>query len=441
MKQFVRAIAADASHLITVQMLAEDERFNCSRREACKALGGATLLAASGAALAGPRAWRLALNNVRLLPSPFEAPVENASILIEGDRISRILPGVLMQPAPGLHVIDGGGCVVTAGFWNSHVHLVTPLLLRSRDAASLAVDNELQRAFTRWGFTTVVDLASTMQAAGDLARRIESGLVRGPRILSAGDPFYPPNATPIYARPFYEKMGLPSAEVFSASAAAARAIGQVRGGARALKIFTGSILGGPEEVAYMPADIIQAIVRVGREHHVPVFAHPTDRNGLEIAVQNGVQVLAHATPLMGRWWPEYAAWIAQQAVAMVPTLSLFEIAPHPSTPVDVAVGQARQLDAAGGRILFGTDAGFTEEFDTEREVRLLASAVGWQKVLASLTTTPAELFGEQKDRGRVEPGYKADLVLLRGDPATDVANLSRVKLVVRDGEVIYRDPN
>ena len=421
-------------------MRAGEDKLNCSRRVACKVLGGAGLGLATGAVTAAVQARRLAITNVNIIPSPFQPIIENATILIEAGHISRILTRAPTPPLQGWSVIDGGGCVVTAGFWNSHVHLVTPLLLRSREAANSAVESELQRAFTRWGFTTVVDLASTMQIAGELARRVGSGRVAGPRILSAGDPFYPPNATPIYARPFYEKMGLPSGEVFSASAAAKRARNQVRGGARALKIFTGSILGGADEVAHMPAEIVRAIVRVGQELRVPVFAHPTDRKGLEIAVLNGVQVLAHATPLMGSWTPEYATWIASNGVAMVPTLSLFEVSPHPATPIAVAVDQARQLDRAGGRILFGTDAGFTDAFDTEQEVRLLASAVGWQKVLAALTTVPAQLFGEQKRRGRVEPGCAADLVLLRGNPATDFANFSRVQLVLRNGEVIHRDP-
>ena len=402
-------------------------------------LAGVVLGLAADAGRAARNDRRLAIINVHVLPSPFEPIIENATILIEGGLITEVRSGSPVGPARGFSVVDGGGCVVTAGFWNCHVHLVTPLLLRSRDVASSALESELQRAFTRWGFTTVIDLASTMQVAGELKQRIESGLVRGPRVLSAGDPFYPPNATPIYARPFYEEMGFPSAEVSSVSEAVERATAQVRDGARVLKIFTGSILGGADKVAHMPVEIVRAIVRVGNEHQIPVFAHPTDRSGLEIAVQNGVQVLAHATPLMGRWSPAYAAWIAAQRVAMVPTLSLFANSPHPATPVDVAVDQARQLDRAGGRILFGTDAGFTDVFDTGQEVRLLASAIGWRKVLASMTTVPAELFGEQERRGRVTPGHLADLVLLRGAPATDVANLARVKLAIRGGEVIYRD--
>ena len=413
---------------------------SCSRRNAIKGMGGVALVALSGGGAAVSRIRRCAITNVRAYPSPFEEPVDNATVWIEGGRIARIQRDARPPDRRKFDVVDGEGGVLVAGFWNCHVHLVTPLLLRSTDATDDAIQNELQRAFTRWGFTTVVDLASTARVWRDIKRRIESRIVRGPRVLSAGDPFYPPNATPIYARPFYEQYGLPSGEVFSASEAAERAEAQLRSGADALKIFTGSILGGEKDVAYMPPEIVRAITIVGQRRRRPVFAHPTDQQGLEIAVRNGVQALAHSTPLMGRWTPEYASWIANNDVAMIPTLSLFAAASHPDTPVETAVDQARQLDRAGGKILFGTDAGFADTFDTAKEARLLASAIGWKGVLASLTTRAAELFGEGDRRGRVASGYAADLVLLRGDPASDVENLARVNMLLRNGEIIYRNP-
>ena len=380
---------------------------------------------------------RFAITNVRAYASPFQPPMDNAVVLIEGGRIREIQAGAKANYPAGTMLFDGGGGVLVAGYWNSHVHLVTPTLLRAETATDAEIATELQRSFGRWGFTTIVDLASTGAIAGDVDRRINSGRVRGPRVLSAADPFYPPDATPIYARPFYKQYGLPSAETFSASSAAERADRQLRNGADALKIFTGAILGGERAVAHMPPEIVRAIVAVGEKHRRPVFAHPTDRTGLEIAVQNGVRALAHATPLMGPWTGEYASWIARRNVALIPTLSLFEIEPHPSTPVEVAVQQTMMLHRAGGQILFGTDAGFTDRFDIRAELRLLESAIGWREILASLTVAPAALFGEAAIRGRIEPGFAADLVLLGGDPAINVEDLASVKVVFRDGELIH----
>lgn len=64
-------------------------------------------------------------------------------------------------------------------------------------------------------------------------------------------------------------------------------------------------------------------------------------------------------------------------------------------------------------MLFGTDAGYIEDFDTTRELQLLAAAgLDWRQVLASLTTAPARMFGEADTRGRIARGFAADLVVL-----------------------------
>lgn len=111
--------------------------------------------------------------------------------------------------------------------------------------------------------------------------------------------------------------------------------------------------------------------------------------------------------------------------------------PDPSTPIGIAIQQTTQLHKAGGVILFGTDAGFTEAFDTTGELRLMGGAIGWKAVLASLTTNPARIFGEAAKRGRIAPGYIADLVVIAGDPARRVENLADVRLVMKGGKLIF----
>ncbi len=61
-------------------------------------------------------------------------------------------------------------------------------------------------------------------------------------------------------------------------------------------------------------------------------------------------------------------------------------------------------------------------------------------ILASLTTAPAERFGEAPKRGRIAPGMDGDVVVLAGDPATDVRWFGRVKYTVRAGKVIRSGP-
>ena len=74
--------------------------------------------------------------------------------------------------------------------------------------------------FTRWGFTTVFNLASTMASANTIRDRL--GGVTGPEVLTVGAPFCPPGGAPVYARPIYTAAHLPSAEITTQEAAVAR---------------------------------------------------------------------------------------------------------------------------------------------------------------------------------------------------------------------------
>lgn len=153
-----------------------------------------------------------------------------------------------------------------------------------------------------------------------------------------------------------------------------------------VKLFTGAILGA-EEVMVMPADQIRALTAAAHRHRLPVFAHPTNREGMDAAVENGVDVLAHATPIAGPWDAAQVRKLVSAHVALVPTMMLFEVYPADSTPIATVVQQVRALSEGGGEVLFGTDAGFMDVFDPSAEYRLMAQAMDWRHVLAALTTT------------------------------------------------------
>ncbi len=163
----------------------------------------------------GATVERTAIVGVKIYPSPHEEAIDDGVILIEGERIKQLGPRSSTPVPPGYRVMDQTGRIVTAGFWNSHVHLTTPVFLQASKSSDGELTSEMERAFTRWGFTTIFDLASTTAISGEVRRRINSGNVIGPRILSVGEPFYPAGATPVYARPFYEAFQLPSAEISS----------------------------------------------------------------------------------------------------------------------------------------------------------------------------------------------------------------------------------
>ena len=78
---------------------------------------------------------------------------------------------------------------------------------------------------------------------------------------------------------------------------------------------------------------------------------------------------------------------------------------------------------------------------TDDEYVLMARAgLSRKQLLASLTTAPAERFGESARRGRAAAGMDADLVVLAGDPLDDVRNFARVRYTIRAGRVIHPLP-
>jgi imidazolonepropionase-like amidohydrolase len=105
-------------------------------------------------------------------------------------------PGNKIKPPRGATVLDCQGLVIIAGFWNSHVHILTQGLMDAANLPSEQISAQLEQMLTRWGFTTVFDVASVLTNTRIIRRRVENGEVRGPRILTVGDPFYPKGGTP-----------------------------------------------------------------------------------------------------------------------------------------------------------------------------------------------------------------------------------------------------
>ncbi len=389
----------------------------------------------------------LALVHAKIYTSPTEPPIEDGTILIHNGRIRAVGPSTkikLPRFARAVMVLNCQNRVVTPGFWNSHIHILTPGLLHAGSKSSAEISAQLDQMLTRWGFTTVFDIASVLNNTNNIRRRIAAGEVRGPRILTVGEPFYPRGGTPIYVKAFLEDNHIPSAEVQSIPQALERVRQQIRDGADGIKVFTGSITA--DGVLPMPLDMARAIVSAAHRAGRPVFAHPSNAEGIEVALQSGVDILAHTAPMSGDWTPDFVKRLKDAHMALMPTLTLFDVeakkakvsAEENEMWIKQAVQELKAYSDGGGQILFGTDVGYIDQFDTTEEFRLMSHAgMSFQQILASLTTNPAARFGYANHSGRIAKGFDADLVVLDGDPAKDVTAFSKVAQVIRGGKLVY----
>jgi len=379
----------------------------------------------------------LAVTDARVWPSPDEPISEPATILARDGVIVEIGPGVSV-PA-GTPVIAAAGRVVTSGFWNCHVHFTQGVWRGSRRGAASTLQPALDDMLLRRGFTTVLDLSSDPRNTLALARRIESGELRGPAIITAGSGLYPWRGIPYYIRentPWYVRLFMPAPA--TAGGARRTVAAQVRGGAGLTKLFTGSYV-APGEVKPMRDAVARAAIEEAHRRGVRVFAHPSNLAGTAVAIEAGVDALAHV-PDQADGTEDLLRAAASRGIRIVPTLHMFAATVTTDESYIAPIHQAlHDFIGAGGRVLFGTDVGYLTEHDTHGEFTAM-DGVGMSpaEILRSLTTEPAAFIGHA-DVGTVELGRRADLTILQTRDAPDAGDFARVHAVIRGGRAVYGD--
>lgn len=377
---------------------------------------------------------QLALVGARIYVSPFQNAIENGVILIRDGKIAAAGSRRHVPIPQGTGILDCSGMFITAGFQNSHVHFTET---KWENAAQLPADqltSQLRDMFTRYGFTSVVDIGSRLDNTLALRTRVDSGEVLGPRILTAGAPLYPPNGVP-----YYVKDTLPPeiAKQLPQPATPTEAIQQVdehvAQGADVIKLFTGS-WAARGQVVTMPVDVAVAAAAEAHKKGKLVFAHPSNVAGFQIALQARVDVLAHAVEDTRGWNAAYIGQMKRQGMWLIPTLKLFK----GDSNLDSILQEVREASEQGEPILFGTDVGFLTDYDPTDEYLLMRRAgMDFWRILDSLTTAPARRFGEGSFRGQVKVGMNADLAVFSRDPERDIRALTHVNYTFRDGRIVY----
>jgi imidazolonepropionase-like amidohydrolase len=400
-------------------------------------------VAVSAAAHADPP---LAILGATVVTSPSAHPILDGAVLLQDGKVLTVGTRVEVLVPPGATRIDGSGLTLVAGFWNCHVHFTGPQWEGAASAANERLGRAMEQMLTRYGFSSVVDAGSFLANTVALRDRVERGEFKGPRILTAGEPLYPKGGVPIYLRQALPKDVVDQLPQPGTPAEARADVERnLAGGADATKLFTGTWLGG-DETSSMPLDIVRAAAQATHRAGKVVLAHPQTRVGILRALDGGVDVLAHTAPGAGPWDPPFAGRLVAGHLGLVPTLGLWSVegrkarmgAARTEAFVQAGVAQLAAFAKAGGEVLFGTDVGYTEAFDTGEElVRMAQAGLGWRDILASLTTAPAHRFGGGGN-GTIATGQPADLVLFRGEPLRDPRAFSRVVLTMRRGQVLYR---
>ncbi len=385
----------------------------------------------------------MAFVGAKIYSSPTENPIENGVVLISNGRITALGQKEKIKIPPRSRVFDCTGLTLTSGFWNCHVHFIELKWENSSAMPVSKLSQQLKEMLTKYGFTTVFDTGSVWGETQAIRRRIESGEIDGPRIFTVGEILSVKGGL---SPALMKRIGfLPDMiiEIGTLEEGAEKSEQQFKKGVDAVKIYAAtSVL----NLVEMPPVAVKAIANEAHRNGKLAFAHPYNAHGLEASINGGVDVLVHTIPNAGKLSRDQIIRMKRNRISLIPTLKLWKVeSVREAMPAEIAekfikagVEQLREYSQAGGQIIFGTDVGYIDYDPTEEYVLMERAGMNFRQILESLTTAPARRFGLSQKTGRIAPGMDADIVILGGDPATDVKAFSTVRYTLRSGKIIYQ---
>ncbi|MDD7793482.1 amidohydrolase family protein [Clostridium sp. 'White wine YQ'] len=346
---------------------------------------------------------------------------------IEADKVV-IENGYITDKAEGDIEIDGSGCTLLPGFIDAHIHLYESKNLKE---ASM------------YGVTTMMDMGTRSPEVVDSLKNL-SGL---PDIRSSYCPAFASGSNmPI-------KMGYSeSAYVISATDAERFVNEQIANGADYIKVILEEQSVSVKTTTF-PLEIVAAIVVQAHINGKKVIAHAVSTNSFKTAIKAGVDVVTHI-PFVEPLTEEIIELMSKNGTVSVPTMvtmkgiveSIKKFNPYAPLNYDYVKESVAKLYKAGVTIMAGSDSNTGDPttpysapygISLLDELKLMVEA-GFTPIQAiqSATSITAKYFG-MDDRGIIKPGYRADLILIKGDPTVDINVVKDIKQVwIRGKETI-----
>src|SRR5712692_12073183 len=376
----------------------------------------------------------------------------NAYITIAKDRIVGVADSV---PAD-IPIVDLSKYTVVPGLIDCHAHVLgnpkdqssaSGLRMSSAQKAIWGVHN--LQTWLDHGFTALRDSGEDDLGYGQLALRnsIEKGLIRGPRMVSAGN-FVAVNGGHGDADVLAPDQQLPRrpniADTVDAVSSAVRR--DIKYGADWIKLMaTGGVMDPISDyrVEELSEEQMAKAIEVAHRAGKKVMAHAEGAEGIKAAVRAGVDSIEHGTMLD----EEGAKLMEQHGTWLVPTLYTFQHGAEQGTslgadPVMAEKGKAilalqqpafAQALRHRVKIAYGIDD--DADFVSKEFGALVNGGMTPIDALRAATVNGAELLGRSDEIGTLEPGKFADIVAVQGDPLADITVMEKVVFVMKGGEV------
>jgi len=420
---------------------------------------------------APPAKATLALVGGQLIDGYEGQPIQDAVVLIAGDRILAVGPRTQVPVPAGTPTIDTAGMSVLPGLMDMHVHLMIvghadyehwdlTYMSRFRDEIMPAAAKQLLMA----GVTTARDLGAPLDDILAVKRRIEKGEIPGPRMFVSG-PF-------IQRAPYQEYEKFVRWGVDGPEDARAKVQKLIDAGVDVIKLIDQDQLSDAE---------VAAVVQTAHRANRPVVAHAHREDEIRVGLKHGVDSFEHTGLGTAPGYPEdVLAGLRKRNASLYwcPTISPLYLTDYtarvfPERLNDPAWRQGlhkevaddvrrslddptsldyftltfrrlptlatkfRQLRETGVTLLVGTDSGIPGNFHSDSTWRELATWVELgmtpMQAIGGATRWPARFLKKEQELGTLAPGRFADVIAVKGDVLRHVELLQRVDVVVKGG--------
>ncbi len=402
---------------------------------------------------------KVVLKAARLIDGRGGAPLAPAMVLVDGDRIADV--GANLKVPDGARVIDLGGATLLPGLIDLHTHLCGHYgthwedeLIKTTPAYSALWGARNARVTLEAGYTTVRDMGTAWPYVDvELRNAINAGAVPGPRMFVAGS-YVSSTGGAGDAQQFSEYVQVPSVDNLADSPE--EVVKQVRKnfkhGADFIKLLaTGAVLskGQSPGAQQFSDEEIQAAVKEANRWGRQVAVHAHGIGGIKTSIRAGVRTIDHGSFLDDEAIEMLKA--TNRKTFYVPTLYTSKVIeregrkngiPESEIQRSRAISGIKDLGfkralASGLPIGVGSDSAVIPHGENAQE--LVCRAELGEPPMASIVSTTslnAEIMGWGDRVGAVEPGKFADLIAVTGDPLKDIAELTRVRWVMKGGEVV-----
>jgi imidazolonepropionase-like amidohydrolase len=408
--------------------------------------------------------------NARILDGSGALPY-TGDVLVQGNRIARVSRGAAMSSTAGLTVIDAAGATLMPGMTEAHTHFSWNNAANFDDIQRMPTEEHVlwsahvARTYLDHGWTSCVGAACAKPRLDVVTRNaIESGLIKGPRYLAASQEITVAGSLGDETLPHIPYPEYSFGQIVSGPEEMRRCVRMfLKYGVDSIKLnLSGDnfVPNAPAETTWMSDEEVAMAVREAKVRGKRVSVHARSCESVKQALRHGCEVIYHASFTDDESLDMLEAH--KDKVFVAPGLSVIIKLLYEGEVIGVSRAQARdmgyeiELEAAckslsamhkrGVRVLPGGDYGFswaphgTNAMDLQYFVKYLGMTP--MEALVSATKYGGEIMLRPNELGQVKEGYLADLLLVDGDPVSNLGVLldkTKLLAIMKDG-VFHKEP-